>query len=114
MSDNHRRILTNVIPAITEVLLYEETIEHVIQNHPEFILLPSIIQAVERTVVNQTSVFQRSASTFVYSDDNTTNHSGDPLLVPVKVVQGTSGRVRTFYFASTENFANVIWRKSNG
>ena len=114
MSDNHRRILTNVIPAITEVLLYEETIEHVIQNHPEFILLPSIIQAVERTVVNPTSVFQRSASTFVYSDDNTTNHSGDPLLVPVKVVQGTSGRVRTFYFASTENFANVIWRKSNG
>ncbi len=114
MSDNHRRILTNVIPAITEVLLYEETIEHVMQNHPEFMLLPSIIQAVEKTVVNPTSVFQRSASTFVYSDDNTTNHSGDPLLVPVKVVQGTSGRVRTFYFASTENFANVIWRKSNG
>ena len=114
MSDNHRRILTNVIPAITEVLLYEETIEHVMQNHQEFILLPSIIQAVERTVVNPTSVFQRSASTFVYSDDNTTNHSGDPLLVPVKVVQGTSGRVRTFYFASMENFANVIWRKSNG
>lgn len=114
MSDNHRRILTNVIPAITEVLLYEETIEHVMQNHPEFMLLPSIIQAVEKTVVNPTSVFQRSASTFVYSDDETTNHSGDPLLVPVKVVQGTSGRVRTFYFASTENFANVIWRKSNG
>ena len=114
MSDNHRRILTNVIPAITEVLLYEETIEHAMQNHPEFMLLPSIIQAVEKTVVNPTSVFQRSASTFVYSDDETTNHSGDPLLVPVKVVQGTSGRVRTFYFASTENFANVIWRKSNG
>lgn len=114
MSDNHRRILTSVIPAITEVLLYEETIEHVIQNHPEFILLPSIIQAVEKTVVNPTSVFQRSASTFVYSDDETTNRSGDSLLVPVKVVQGTSARVRTFYFASTENFATVIWRKSNG
>ena len=66
------------------------------------------------TASNPTSVFQRSASTFVYSDDKTTNHSGDPLLVPVKVVQGTSGRVRTFYFASTENFATVIWRKSNG
>ena len=50
MSDNHRRILTNVIPVITEVLLYEETIEHVMRNHPEFILLPSIIQAVEKTL----------------------------------------------------------------
>ncbi len=93
---------------------YLEKIEHVIQNHPEFILLPSIIQAVEKTVVNPASVFQRSASTFVYSDDNTPNHSGDPLLVPVKVVQGTSGRVRTFYFASTENLANAVWRRSNG
>ena len=113
MSDDCQRIRTNVIPAVTEVLLYEETIEHVAHNHPEFLLMPSIIQAVENTVVNPTSVDQRSENSFVYSDENTTNHSGDPLQVPVKVVQGSSGRVRTFYFASTGNFGNVIWRKSD-
>ena len=113
MSEDFQSFQTNIIPAITEVRLYKSTIQHVIEHHEEFLVLPSIIQAVGDTVVNPTRVAQREKDVFVYTNGNTTNRSGKPLQVPVKIVQGTSARVRSFYYASTTISDTVIWGGSD-
>lgn len=98
------KIKTTAVPAVTEVLLYDETIAKVKVGHPEVPAeLPSIQGAVAQAVVNPTRTRQVRDRSVVYIDDATTNAGGDPLIVPVRIVEGTSARVTSFYFASSEN-----------
>ncbi|RYX90977.1 MAG: hypothetical protein EON84_13275 [Bradyrhizobiaceae bacterium] len=98
------KIKTAAVSAVTEVYLYDETIAKVVVGHPEIPAeLPSIQDAVKQAIVNPTRTKQDRPRTVVYIDDATTNAGGDPLVVPCRIVGGTSARVASFYFASSEN-----------
>ena len=113
---DYKEFKTSVIPEVETVRLYDETLQHVVDNHPEIPRivpgLPSIMHAVEQTVCNPTHVERTRSNAYMYVNEGATNASGDPMRVPVKVVEGTAGLVKTFYFASSENVnANVVWRR---
>jgi hypothetical protein len=110
---DYKIITTSVLKDIEEVRLYEDTSEHIRENHPEVpILLPSVQSAVEKAIVEPTHVEQSYGGSYVFVDRESTNRSGDPLRVPVKLIGERSGRVRTAYFAETTG-PNVVWRRDN-
>jgi hypothetical protein len=105
-------IWTYVLPTLDEVRLYADTNDHVKMQHPEIPAeLPSIVNAVINAISNPTHVEKSHGGSVVFVDAATTNASGDPLRVPVKRVIGTSGRVRTFYFATASSAVDIIWRR---
>jgi hypothetical protein len=107
-------IETNVLPEMTHVRLYEETIDHVREEHPEIPAeLPSILDAVTNAVQRPTHVERSYSNSVVFVDSDSTDGSGNPLRVPLKHVQEKSGRVKTFYFASTEDDPEIIWRRDD-
>ncbi len=114
MSD-FRIIETSIISELKEVRLYDETIQHICKEHPEVpINLPSIVIGVEQAVANPTHVEKSYESSYVFVDESSTNSTGDPLRVPVKVIGERSGRIRTAFFASTSGPKEIVWRRSDG
>jgi hypothetical protein len=96
----YKVISTSVFSGLTLVRLYDETIEKVEIEHSEIpVRLRCIQAAVENAIIEPTHIERSYGHSYVYTDATTTNASGDPLRVPIKVVEGTSGRVKTFYFA---------------
>jgi hypothetical protein len=119
MDDGDPLIHVVTVTAITEVAtvhLYESTLLHVEVEHPEVRpLLPSIVAAVTTAISNPTRVEHSRPTSYVFVDETTTNAEGYPLRVAVRPVPGTnSGRVTTFYFASTEDVPSVIYRRASG
>lgn len=113
MSD-YKKIETDVIAGLTEVRLYEETLNHIRENHPEVpILLPIIQEALANAIIRPSYVEASYGGSYEFVDQESTNSSGDPLRVPVKPVGDNSGRIRTAYFASTANPGQVIWRRDD-
>lgn len=107
-------IETGVLDTLTTVHLYDETIVKVATKHPEVPAeLPCMVTAVETAISSPTHVEASHSNSFVFVDAGTTNKSGDPLRVPVKVVDGTSGRVKSFYFATPEGEREIIWRRND-
>jgi hypothetical protein len=105
-------IKTGILSNITDVRFYEETKHHIEAEHPEVqVYLPSILYAIVNTIAYPTHVEESYGGSYVYVNAETTNASGDPLRVPVKPVEGTSARVRTAYFATTEGPSNIVWRR---
>jgi len=81
-------IRTVVFAGVTEVRFYDETLDHVKKQHPEIpVGLPSIYEAVEQAVVAPTHIEAGHSNSVIFVDANTTNASGDPLRVPVKIVE---------------------------
>lgn len=112
-----RRVITTVINEVQMVAIYPETIHHIIRNHPEIgrnAELPSILHAIETTLTNPSRVERSYNNSFVFVDQNSTNASGEPLRVPVKLVVGTSARMKSAYFASTQGSRDVIWTRTDG
>ena len=106
-------IRTAIIRNVTEVRFYDDTIKKIRLAHPEVpIELPSILSAVARAIMYPSRVEQSHSNTYVYVDVNSTNSSGQPLRVPVRLVSGTSGRVTSVYFARGPAASFIIWRKS--
>jgi len=106
-------IHTTIIGNVTEVRFYDDTIEKIRLGHPEVpIELPSILDAASRAIVNPSWVEKSHSNTYVYVDAGSTNASGDPLRVPIRLVSGTSGRVASVYFATSTALASIVWRKS--
>lgn len=107
----YRVFRTSILSNLREVRLYDDTLDHIRDHHPEVpIELPSVTEAVGRAVEMPTHVESSGERHFVFVDSKSTNASGDPLRVPVKLVEGTSGRIQTVYFAQTVTSRNVIWR----
>jgi hypothetical protein len=109
---------TTAFPLITQVRFYEETIDHIRDDHPEIpIDLPTLLHGVSNTLQNPSYIeLGNRPNTYVYVDATSTNISGDPLRVPVKLIEGTSGLLKTTYFATPENSPTVLWTRgvSNG
>jgi hypothetical protein len=86
-----------------------KTIDHVRRQHPEIPAdLPSLAHAVEQAVRHPSRIEKSYGGSYVFVCDASTNRSGDPLRVPVKIVQGTSARLKTFYFATPSYAPKII------
>jgi hypothetical protein len=110
--EEYTKIITNVVPELTEVRFYGETVAHIKDEHPEVpIELPCVKEAVTRAVSDPAHVETSHSNSLVFVDGNSTNRSGDPLRVPVKIVGGTSGRIKTAFFASSNTDDRIIWSK---
>jgi hypothetical protein len=106
-------ISTNIVPEVQTVRLYQETMTHIIEQHPEVPFeLPSLTNAITGAITSPTHVEISRQATYVFVDAESTNAAGDPLRVPVKVVEGTSGRIVTAYFATTTIVREIIWRRT--
>jgi hypothetical protein len=113
---DYRIFLTSVYDLITEARLYEDTIGHIISEHPELpIELPSMLLAIKAAIANPSWIeaSRTNVKSFIFVDANTTNRSGDPLRIPIKLIVGTSGLVKTAYFAKSPTFPRIIWRRNN-
>jgi hypothetical protein len=108
---------TNIIPQVTHVRVYQdELLEHVAERHPEIplLLVPSFVAAVETAITNPTHVESSLVpNKYVFVDARTANASGDPLRVPVKLVDGTSARTSTLFFASPNYETRIIWKEGS-
>lgn len=118
MSD-YKVIQTTAYSAITEVRFYEETIAHINESHPEVkVELPSISTAIEKAICNPTDVEQsdpeQHPKSYVYVDSETTDHQGQPLSVPVKIIEGTSALLKTVFFAEASSPQAVSVLKKGG
>ena len=103
-------IKTSIISNIEEVRFYTDTVDHIIEEHPDVpILLPSLMGAISTAITAPTQIFQTRDRSFVFVDENTTNSAGDPFRVPVRIVSGSSGRVCTAHFAQSASMKNLIW-----
>jgi hypothetical protein len=113
MSDEFTLIKTTVFSGVTDVRFYDETLEHIREEHPDIpILLPSIYGAVSQALINPTHIEASYKNSYVFVDAESTDASGGPLRIPVRIVEGTSGRVTTVYFAETTGDRTVVWRRS--
>lgn len=110
--DRYEVIETRSISQITSVRLYEETVDHIHEEHPELqVHLPSVRGAITSTISNPTHVEADPRGSYIFVDEATTNSSGNPLRVPVKAVEGTSGLVKTAFFAETKSSRTIVWRQ---
>lgn len=99
-------------PLLSRVRLYRETVTKVMIFHPEIpVELPSIEAAIRKAIAEPSYVATSYGSSYVFVDEGSTNRTGLPLLVAVKVLQERSGRVRSFYFARPPDAHRIIWRQ---
>lgn len=111
---DYQVIKTKVVRQVTRARLYDETVAKVKAGHPEVPAeLPVVIQAVSTAIESPTQVEKTDEKSYVFVDANSTNASGDPFRVPVKVVRGTSTRVASYYFATPDYEPEIIWRKAD-
>ena len=108
-------VVNTAFPLVTEVRVYAETIDHIRDEHPEIpIELPSLIHGMTNTLEQPAYIEQGNRpNTYVYVDPTSTNASGDPFRVPVKIISGTSALVKTAFFASPENPPLIVWRRGD-
>ena len=105
VDESYRLIETTAIPGVRTVRLYEETWEHIAEQHPEFQnRIPALKHAVLDTISNPTLVCAsrtQPATSVVFASSNNLKGGTHMLSVPVRIVAGTvSGRVTTAMFAS--------------
>jgi hypothetical protein len=114
--NNFKVFKTSAVSSLTEVRLYDDVFEHVKESHGDDFAgslsfpLPSIVHAVGNAIMDPTHVEEGHSNSVVFVDVNSTNASGDPLRVPVKIITGASGRVKTFFFASSNATPKIIFR----
>lgn len=116
MGDDYTSIPVPGFPSLTEVRLYDEVWDHITAQHPEFRMqLPSQRAALVEAVANPTSIHVSTTdpekSVVIVSD--TFTYFDDPVVVPVRRVEGTSGRVTTAYFSSETYPGMVLWSASS-
>ena len=106
---------TTVIPEVTLVRLYAETVGHATEGHADAVgVMPGIIQAVaiERAIADPSHVEKSYGNSYVYVDATTMNASGEPLRVPVKVIEGTSAMVKTYFFATKSGNVTKVYERA--
>ena len=117
MDDDYTVVPIPGSSSLTEVRLYDETWDHISTEHPEFKLqLPSQRAALEDAVAKPTTIHASTTdpekSVVIASDSFT--YFGDPVVVPVKRLPGTtSGRVKTAYFSGSTYPGRILWSSGN-
>lgn len=111
----YTEIETGAINEVASVRVYDETIHHMGDAHPELRnFIPSLEFALHDTISRPTEVYAGNpphTNAFKFRSSNHL-HGGNPLVVAVKVVEGTSGLCKTAYFPS-EVTGSLVWRSSD-
>lgn len=97
-------VSTGIIPSVTQVYCYEETLPLIAEKHPELDpLVPSLEHAIHDTIAAPTKVLQSNTEihTAGYRFASTNHRRGEQhLVVAVKVIEGTSALLKTAYFTA--------------
>lgn len=112
--ENFREIATTAIPKITCVRFYDETVPHLAEHQELKNLIPSLEIAIDDTISNPTEVYESNpphVQSFKFTSANHL-HGDDPLVVAVKIVEGTSALLKTAYFTS-EVSGKLVWRQGD-
>lgn len=112
----YRTVQVSCVPGLNEVRVYEETLQHVLENHPEisrtFVGAPSFNHAVDVTISDPTFVEKSYANSVVFVNESMTNWDGQPLRVPVKVLsEFQSGYMKTAFFGTTDAPGEFVYKK---
>lgn len=104
-SELYRVVTTTVITDVQEVFCYDETLDHIVEQHPEFgEFVVSLEHALHDTIAAPTSVLASNTALHVnsyrfVSERHTRGNSC--LVVAVKHLEGTSGLLKTAYFTES-------------
>ena len=106
-NDSYVDIETNAIPEVSKVRLYDSTIPHIVEGHPELDpFLPSFEHAIIDTISFPTYVWASSKKaikpSWFFESDNHRLGSAN-MTVVVKVVESTSAVLKTAYFSSNSS-----------
>lgn len=111
-----RSIPIFVVPGLLAVRFYEETRAHIWNSHPElgriFVGLPSFDKAIETALSGPDRVLQSDRNSLVFISQRSTNATGQPLCIPVKLIGvGRSGYVKTAYFGSIRAARGLVYER---
>jgi len=111
--EDYLLIQTHATESVTEVRLYDETLDHIAEEHPEIpVYLPSIQTAIVSAIQSPTHIEQsQHVGAFVFVDAGSTDAFGNPLRVPLKPIAGTSALVKTSFFGKPNYTPTIIWRR---
>ncbi len=116
MGDDYTVIPIPGLSSLTEVRLYDETWDHITTEHPEFKMeLPLQRAALEDAVAKPTAIHASTTDpekAVVFVSESFT-HLGDPVVVPVRHVEDTSGRVVAAYFSGSTYPGRILWSSGN-
>ncbi len=112
----YRTVLVDCVPGLTQVRIYEETLQHVIDNHPEisrtFVGTFSFDFAIDAAIADPSRVEKSYANSVVFFHESSTNWEGKPLVVPVKILpEMQSGYMKTAYFGTSDAPGELIYKK---
>jgi hypothetical protein len=116
-----RVIRPAIVSSLEEVRLYDETLDKIAKDHAELNLASTVLgsallsSAIEEAVANPTRLHNSATSSAsVVFISNRATHLGNPIVVPVKRIEGTaSGRVQTAYFSDNDYPGTLIWSADN-
>ena len=112
---NYWEVISTTIPAVSSVRLYPETVNHIGERHAEVVDTVGV-EGILETVSNPTRILESGTDpeqSLVFVSDSV-KYLDNPLFVPVKLVEGTSARVRTAYFFNCDSSVpQVLWEMGN-
>lgn len=117
MPAEYRTIISTGWKGLTVVRLYQETMRHIAEEHPELRLqLPSQIDGLIKAIGAPSSVYVSTTDPgrSVVLVSHKFSYFGDPVHVPVRIVSGTSGRVLTAYFSRGAYAGRLLWSAEDG
>ena len=104
------------VSGLEAVRFYEETRAHIWNNHPEisriFVGLPSFDVALTEALMRPDSILRSRRRSLVFVKHATTNWTGQPLCVPVKLIgNGRPGYVKTAYFGNFRAHGGAVYER---
>lgn len=106
---------TTAIAQIAQVRVYDETLPHLGEGHPELShVIPSLEHAIHDTISQPSEVYESNpphVASYKYRSENH-SYGNNHMVVAVKVVEGTSALLKTVYFSS-EVKGTLVWRQQN-
>ena len=101
------------VPGISEIRLYLDTWDHILMGHPEVATVGK--QGVLEAVQFPSQVYASKTEPereYIFASSNV-SYMDHPLHVPVKLVEGMSGRIATAYFRSSPYQGNLLWERND-
>ena len=112
MGDDYTEIPVSGVSSLTAVRLYDETLGEIAKKHVETTTLePSLRTALVQAVADPTSVHISTTDpdrAVVFVNETITPY-GDYVIVPVRRVTETSGRIVTAYITGDTYRGTILW-----
>lgn len=111
-----RKIIKVIASGVPELYppvdIYDTTLEHIKDNHPEeFLRLDEVYSTIEQPDRVHKSKTHPRGLTLI--NDSCTSSSGDPLRIAIKVVSSTEAILSTAHFSSATDQGQHLWPMPN-